>query len=131
MQYNSLRYVRELAEGGRQQDIRAVRRQDGRVTGNKREVLEEGAQSFRKQHNQGQQALSRTTQRKVQALPRLFTAEQSDAIHRSRVTLGEIKEAVGALKRKKSPGVDQLVAEAYEHPEAPELDGLADRVTNV
>ena len=67
----------------------------------------------------------------LQALPTVFTAEQSDAIHRSRVTLGEIKEGVRALKRKKSSGVDQLVAEAYQNLEAPELDGLADRVTEV
>ena len=67
----------------------------------------------------------------VRALPRVFTAEQSEAIHRSGVTLREIKEAVRALKRRKSPGVDQLVAEAYQHLEAPELDGLAGRVTEV
>ena len=67
----------------------------------------------------------------VRALPRVFTAEQSEDIHRSRVTLGEIKEAVKALKGKKRPGVDQLVAEAYQHLEAPELDGLAGRFTEV
>ena len=57
--------------------------------------------------------------------------EQSEAIHRSRVTLGENKEAVRALKKKKSPGVDQLVAEAYQNLVAPEQDGLAGRVTEV
>ena len=129
--YKSLRYIRELAEAGRPQEIWAVRLQDGRVTGNKRLVLEEVAQSFRRQHNQGQQGLSGTTQRVVQALPRMFTAEQSEAIHPSSVTLGKIKEAVWALKRKKSPGVDQLVVEAYQHLEAAELDGVADRVTEV
>ena len=46
--YKSLRYIRELAEAGKPQDIRAVRLQDGRVTGNKREVLEEVVQSFRR-----------------------------------------------------------------------------------
>ena len=51
--YKSLRYIRELAEAGKPQEIRAVRLQDGRVTGNKREVLEEVAQSFRREHNQG------------------------------------------------------------------------------
>ena len=61
----------------------------------------------------------------------MFTAEQSKDLHRSRVTLEEIKEAVKALKGKKSPGVDQLVAKAYQHLEAPELDGLAGRVTEV
>ena len=61
----------------------------------------------------------------------MLTAEQSDDIHRSRVTLGEIKEAVQALKRKKSPGVDPLVAEAYQHLEAPELHGSAGRVSEV
>ena len=129
--YKSLRYIRELAEAGRPQEIRGVRLQDGRVRGNKQEVLEEVAQSFRRQYNQGQQGLSGTTRRIVQALPSVFTAEQSEAIHRSRLTLGEIKEAVRALERKKSPGVDQLVAEAYQHLEAPELDRLADRVTEV
>ena len=89
------------------------------------------AQSFRRQHNQGQQGLSETTRRMVQALPRVFTAQQSEAMHRSRVTLEEIKEPVQALKRKKSPGVDQLVAEAYQNMEAPELHGLAGRVTEV
>ena len=89
------------------------------------------AQSFRRQQNQGQQELSGITRRMVRALPRVFTAEQSEDIHRSRVTLGVIKEAVKALKGKKSPGVDQLVAEAYQHLEAPELDGLAGRVTEV
>ena len=108
-----------------------MRLQDGRVTSNKREVLEEVAQSFRKQHNQGRQGLSKTTRRMVQALQMVFTAEQRQAIHRSRVTLEEIKEAVRALKRKKSPGVDQLVGEAYQSLGAPELDGLADRVTEV
>ena len=108
-----------------------MRLQNGRVRGNKGEVLKEVAQSFRRQHNQGQQGLSGTTQRMVQALPRMFTAEESEAIHRSRVTMGEIKEAVRALKRKKSPGVDQHVAEAYQNLEAPELDGLAGRVTEV
>ena len=99
--------------------------------GKKKEVQEEVAQSFRRQHNQGQQELSGITRRMVRALPRVFTAEQSEDIHRGRVTLGEIKEAVKALKGKKSPGVDQLVAEAYQHLEAPELDGLAGRVTEV
>ena len=89
------------------------------------------AQSFRGQHNQGQQELSGITRRMVRALPPVFTAEQSEDIHRSRVRLGKIKEAVKALKGKKSPGVDQLVAEAYQHLEAPELDGLAGRVTEV
>ena len=82
--YKSLRYIRELAEAGRPQDIWAVRLQDGRVTGSKQEALEEVAQSFRKQHNQGQQRLSETTRRMVHALPRVFRAEQSEAIHRSR-----------------------------------------------
>ena len=129
--YKSLRYIRELAEAGKPQEIRALRLQDGRVTGNKREVLEEMAQSFRRQHNQGQQELSGITRRMVRALPRVFTAEQSETIHTNRVTLGEIKEAVRALKRKKSPGVDQLVVEAYQHLEAPELDRLAGRVAEV
>ena len=108
-----------------------MRLQDGSVTGNKREVLEEVIQSFRRHHNKGQQELSRITRRMVRALPRVFAAEQSEAIPRSRVKLGKIKKAVRALKRKKSPGVDQLVAEAYQHLEAPELDGLAGRVTEV
>ena len=34
--YKSLRYIRELAEAGKPQGIRAVRLQDGRVSGNKR-----------------------------------------------------------------------------------------------
>ena len=75
--------------------------------------------------------LSGITRRLIRALPRVFTAGQSEDIHRSRVTLGERKEAVQPLKRKKSPGVDQLLAEAYEHLEAPELDILAGRVTEV
>ena len=129
--YKLLRYIRELAEAIKTQEIRRVRLQDGRVTGNMREVLEEVTQSFRRQHNQGQQELSGITQTMVRALPRVFTAEQSEYIHRNRVTLGEIKEAVRALKGKKSPRVDQLVAEAYQHLEAPELDGLAGRVTEV
>ena len=129
--YKSLRYIRELAQAGKPQDIQAVRQQGGRVTGNKKEVLEEVAQSFRRQHNQGQQELSGIKRTMVRALPRVFTAEQREDIHRSRVTLGEIKEAVKALKGKKSPGVDQLVAEAYQHLQAPELDGLAGRVTEV
>ena len=129
--YKSLRYIRELAEAAKPQKIRAVRLQCGRVTGNKKEVLQEVAQSFRRQHNQGQQSLSGITRRMVRALPRVFTAEKSEDIHRSRVTLGEIKEAVKALKGKKSPGVDKLVAEAYQHLEAPELDGLSGRVTEV
>ena len=108
-----------------------MRLQDGRVTGNKQKVLDEVAQSFRRQHNEGQQELSGITRRMVRALPRVFTAEQSEDIHRSTVTLGEIKEAVRAIKRKKSPGVDQLVAEAYQHLEAPELDGLVQEVTEV
>ena len=129
--YKWLRYSRELAEAGRPQEIWAVRLHYGRVTGNKQEVLEEVAQSFRRQHNQRQQGPSGTTRRIVLTLPTLFTAQQSEAIHRSRVTLGEIKKAARALKRKSSPGVDQLVAEAYQHLEAPDLDGLADRDTEV
>ena len=129
--YKLLRYIRELAEARKPGGIRAVRLQCGRVTGNKKEVLEEVTQSFRRQHNQWQQELSGITRRMVRALPRVFTAEQSEDIHRSRVTLGEIEEAVKALKGKKSPRLDQLVAEAYQHLEAPELDGLAGRVTEV
>ena len=129
--YKSLRYIRELAKAGKPQEIQAVGLQCGRVMGNKKEVLGEVTQSFRRQHNQGQQELSRITRRMVRALPRVFTDEQREEIHRSRVTLGEMKEAVKALKGKKSPGVDQLVAEGYQHLEAPELDGLAGRVTEV
>ena len=129
--YKALRYIRQLAEAGRLQEIRAVRLQDGRVTGNKLEVLEEVAQNFREKHIEGQQGLSKTTQRMVRALPRVFTEEQNKAIHRSRVTLGEIEEAVWALKRKKNSGVDQLIAEAYQNLGAPEPDGLARRVTEV
>ena len=43
VRYKSLRYIRELAEAGKPQEIRAVRLQDGGVTGNKWEVLEEVA----------------------------------------------------------------------------------------
>ena len=99
--YKSLRYIRELAEAGKPKEIRTVRLQCGRVTGSKKDVLEKVAQSFRRQHNQGQQELSGITRRMVRALLRVFTAEQSEDIHRSRVTLGEIKEAVKALKGKK------------------------------
>ena len=106
--YKSLRYIRELAEAGKPKEIRAVRLQCGRVTGNKKEVLDELARSFSRQHNQGQQELSGITRTMVRALPRVFTAEQSEDIHRSRVTLGEIEEAVKSLKGKKSPGVDQV-----------------------
>ena len=73
--YKSLRYIRELAEAAKPQKIRAVRLQDARVTGNKREVLEEVAQSFRRQHNQGQQELRGITRRMVRALPTVFTAK--------------------------------------------------------
>ena len=65
----------------------------------------------------------------VRALPRVFTDEQSEVIEGSRLTLGEMTEAVRALERKKNPGVDQLVTEAYEKLGAPETDGLAGRVT--
>ena len=75
-----------------------MRLQHGRVTGNKKVGLEEVVQSFQKQHNQGQQRLSEITRRRVQVLPRMFTAEQREAIHRRRVLLGEVKEAVRALK---------------------------------
>ena len=75
--YKLLGYIRELAKAGRPQGIRAVRLQDGRVTGNKREVREEVAHSFREQDNQGQQGLSKTTRRMVRALPTVFTEEQS------------------------------------------------------
>ena len=51
-----------------------MRLQDGSVTDNKREVLEEVVQSFRRQHNQGQQELSRIRRRMVRALPRVLTA---------------------------------------------------------
>ena len=129
--YKALRYIRELTETGRPRKIRALRLQDGRVSGNKREVLEEEAQSFREEHNQGQQGLSETTRRMVRALPRVFTEEQSEAIQRGRVTLGEKKAAVRALERKKSLGLDQLVAEAYQNLGGPELDGMAGRVKEV
>ena len=99
----SLRYIRVLAEGRQPQEIRAVRLQDGRVTGNTREVLAAVAESFQGQHNQAQRGLSETTRRMVQALPRVFTEEQIGAIHRRRVTLGEITEVVRPLKWKKEP----------------------------
>ena len=67
----------------------------------------------------------------VRALKRVSTEDHSEAIHRRRVTLGEITEAVRALKRKKSQGMDQLVAEAYQSLGAPDLDCLAGRVTEV
>ena len=90
-----------------------------------------GGAEFQEAAQPGAAGAQHITQRMVRALPRVFTAEQSEDIHRSRVTLGEIKEAVRAFKGKKSLGVDQLVAEAYQHLEAPELDGLAGRVTEV
>ena len=86
--YKLLRYIRELAEAGKPQEIQAVRLQEGRVTGNKWEVLEEVAQSFRRQHNQGQQELSGITRRVVRVLPTVLTGEQSEDRHRSRLTLG-------------------------------------------
>ena len=82
--YKLLRYIRELAEARKPQEMRAVILQCGRVTGSKKEVLEEVAQSVRRQHNQGQHELSGITRRMVRALPRVFTAEQSEDKHRSR-----------------------------------------------
>ena len=49
--YKSLLCIRELTEARRPEEIRAVRLQGGWVTGKKREVLEEVAQSVRRQHN--------------------------------------------------------------------------------
>ena len=129
--YKTLRYIQELAEAGRPQEIRAVRLRDGRAPGNRQEVLEEEAKSFWEQHSQGQQGLSETTRRMFRALLRVFTEQQSEAIHRSRVTLGEITGVVRAVKRKKSPEVEELVAEAYQKLDAPELDGLTGRITEV
>ena len=94
-------------------------------------MLEATAESFRRQHHQGQKELSENTQRIVRALPQVFREEQSEAIDRRWVTLGEITDAVRALKRKKSPGVDQFVAEAYQNLSAPELDELAGSITEV
>ena len=53
------------------------------------------AQSFRKRNNQGQQRLSETTWRMVQALWRVFTAELSEAIRRRGVDAGRNK--VGSM----------------------------------
>ena len=86
--YKSLRYIRELAEVPQPEEIKAVRLQDGRVTGNKPEILAAMAESFPGQHIQGQWGLSETTQRMVWALPRTFKEEPSEAIHRRRVTMG-------------------------------------------
>ena len=61
--YKSLRDIRELAEAGQPQEIRAVRLPDGRVKGNKREVLEAVEESFQRQHNQRPSGLSKTTRR--------------------------------------------------------------------
>ena len=108
-----------------------MRLQDGRVTGNKQEVLQKVAESFRGQHNQWQHWLSETTQWMARALLRVFSEEQSQAIQRRRVTLGEITEALRALKRKKTPGVDGLVADTYQNLSAPQLDGLAERIKEV
>ena len=95
--YKSLRYIRELAEAAKPQKFRAVRLQGGRVTGNQKVEV---ARSFRRQHNQGQQELSGITRRMVRTLPRVFTAEQSEEIHRSRVTLGGSEGSQG----EKEPG---------------------------
>ena len=89
------------------------------------------AESFFGQHNQGQQGLGETTRRMVQALLRDVTEEQSEALHRRAVTQTESLEAVRALKRKTSPGLVQLVAEAYQNLSALELDVLAGRVIEV
>ena len=81
-------------------EIRAVGLQDGRVTDNKLEVLAAVAESLRRQHNQGQRELSGTTRSMVQALPRMFKEERSEAIHHCRVALGAITVGVRTLKRK-------------------------------
>ena len=120
--YRSLRYNQEA---GTLQKITAVRLPDGRVTGNKRGVVAAAGKRFRGQHNQGQQGLSKTTQRMVRALPRVFTKEQSEAIQRRRVTLAEMAEVLQALKRKECPGLDELLAAAYLNLGALELDGVA------
>ena len=67
----------------------------------------------------------------VEALPPMFMEEQGEAIHRRRVTPGEITQAVRAVEKKKSPRVDQLVAEAYHNLGAPDLDVSMGRVTEV
>ena len=101
--YKSLRYIRELAEGGRPQDMTAVRLPDGRVTSNNREVLAAVGESFRKLHNKGQWGLGETTRKMVRALLRVFMKEQSEAIRHRRVILGEMAGALQALRDKKSP----------------------------
>ena len=102
--YKSLRYIWELPEDGQPQMIRAVRLQDGRVTGKTREVLEEVVESFWGQHNQGQRGLSETMQKMVRALPRMFTEEQSEAIHRSMVLLGGNNGGGTGCQEEKEPG---------------------------
>ena len=63
--YKSLRYISELAGAGQPQEIRTVRLQDGRVTGNNQEALKEVAESLRGQHNEGRQGLNEMTRRMV------------------------------------------------------------------
>ena len=87
--YTSLRYIRELAEAQKPEEIRMVRLLCGRVTGNKKEVLEEVAPSFRRQHNQGQQELTWITRSMVRALPRVCHAPPDELDSAGISTTGE------------------------------------------
>ena len=60
------------------------------IRGNSREVLAAVAGSFWKQEDEGQQGLSKTTQKMVQANPWAIRKERSEHVHLRKVALGEM-----------------------------------------
>ena len=108
--YKSLKHVDKVLGETGHQGIRAVRLQDGTLTNNPKDVIEEVLNTFKRRHNAEDGELSDYTKNLISHLPTLYNQMQRRKMHRTPFTIRALNEMFHKPKPGKSPGVDGLPA---------------------
>ena len=121
--YKSLRYVSR---------IHAVRTPEGGLTNDPDAVLQAVLDSFQAQHGDALPELDPHTRSTIREhVPRVFNREKRRAIEHDPFSISELQRALDRLKEGVVPGVDGLLAEAYQRLTLPVKRRLAARLPDI
>ena len=129
--YKAIRHLNDAMTDTGHRTITTVRQEDDSLTNDPATVLQATQDGFLRQHTPTQDTLDPDTQAKIDRLSRVFNHTQKRQLEKRPFTIHEVRKAIHSLRQHKTPGYDDLPAEAYYHLPAHLLRILAHRLWDI
>ena len=130
--YKSLRYVSRVLEDAGHHTIHAVYTPEGGLTNDPDTILQAVLDSFQAQQGNALPELEPHTRSTIREhVPKVFNREQQRAIEHDPFSISELQRALDRPKKGVVPGIDGLLAEAYQRLTLPVKRRLAARLWDI